>query len=113
MSDTERAINKTERSLADYNEKLLETSDKGIIARLNRFCRMEVITLQALREKDERDKGCEYCRDGKVLSGGKTECSWIEDDKLYWHTDEYGQEELASLDYCFKCGSKLGGDERG
>ena len=67
---------------------------------------------EALKAQAVRDQGCEYCREGKPLSEGTSACSWVEDDKLYWHTDEYGKEELASLNYCFKCGRELGGDER-
>jgi hypothetical protein len=62
--------------------------------------------ITALREKQERDKGCEYCTDYEDLASMKrVGCIYIDGNLLV--ADLYSESMAAEVRYCPMCGKEL------
>lgn len=69
-------------------------------------CRMG---MEALLERMNREKGCEYCKNGAEFGyfDIRKEYGWYE---LYGY-NIFGEESSATIDFCPYCGRLLKGDE--
>lgn len=65
------------------------------------------LAIQALQEKAEREKGCEYCNNHKPLTSLYTEYSVEVDDKELSVWNGLRCEEHFKINYCPMCGRKL------
>lgn len=67
------------------------------------------LILAALREKQERDKGCEYCKGGgnaESLIDGETTVFITSEDKVF--CADQGGDGYLDWKFCPMCGRKLG-----
>ena len=63
--------------------------------------------IQALQEKAEREKGCEYCNNHRPLLALYTECSIEVDDRELSVWQGLKCEETFKISFCPMCGRKL------
>lgn len=60
MTDIERAIHSCQDRMAAY-KKRLENCSEYSIPKIKRQIELEEIKIAALKEREERSKGCKYC----------------------------------------------------
>ena len=119
MTDTEKAIEWFKENLPpleDYGEMIGAPPQYcGIKFVYNDPCGYAFETaIQALQEKAERDKGCEYCNDYAV-EGACDSDAMMRIDKGNEHcmpyiavnNDTYGTSDIFDINYCPMCGRNL------
>ena len=68
------------------------------------------MAIEALREKQERDKGCEYCSDHEDLAFGHDSLKRVGSiyiDKNLLVADLYSESMAVAVCYCPMCGKRL------
>ena len=76
------------------------------------FSREEInMVLQALQEKAERDKGCEYCKERKPILDELGDLQIDDTDCTLWFTSQVEADDIyedhTKINYCPMCGRKL------
>ena len=74
------------------------------------------MAIAALREKMEREKGCEYCKQAEPIAYGKDSLmreGYIYLDENLLTADLYWESMAAAVCYCPMCGRKLGVEHDG
>lgn len=68
------------------------------------------IAVNAMREQQEREKGCEYCNDGEAMAYGQDSlrrAGYIYLDGNLLTADLYSDSMAVSVCYCPMCGKRL------
>lgn len=60
MTDIERAIKSCQDRKASYKKRLAYCSEDSVL-KINRQIELEQVKIEALKEREERANGCEYC----------------------------------------------------
>lgn len=116
MNDTEKAIEFLEEHmppLEDYGEMIGAPPQYcGIKYVYNDPCGYAFETaIQALQEKAERDKGCEYCKDEKSMpTGNKNTGFYLAGEALTYTAQAAADDDFEDntfVNYCPMCGRKL------
>lgn len=105
------AIISCQARLKAYTERLkqskggTETKEK-----IKRQIELEKIKIEALQEKAEREKGCEYCNESKDFDvAGDSGANIIKERRVaYIKTVWLYGDALIEIKYCPMCGRKLG-----
>jgi rRNA maturation endonuclease Nob1 len=118
MSKTERAANPTTEEAIKYLERMLFTQDFS--PSTLRAKAVNTMAIEALREKAERSKGCEYCKtpfktmlkfDLGIYGNGDTAELYVETDgqniRAYDNDPRNPQIESSPINFCPICGRKL------
>jgi hypothetical protein len=93
----------------EYNKDLLGMPDQGSTWKPNANTIACDIAITALREKIEREKGCELCRDKTPIPQfGMPHEFLIRGDSLLFYDQELGWEGT-KISHCPQCGRKLKG----
>lgn len=86
---------------------------KGLIEEICKtpeFVEFMNLNLAALREKQEREKGCEYCQQGEEMAYGQDSMkrtAYIYLDKNLLVADLYSESMAVAVCYCPVCGKRL------
>jgi len=70
------------------------------------------LAISALRAKQEREKGCEYCRERKPILDGLGQLQIDDTDSTLWFISQAAADDIyedhTTIHYCPMCGRKLG-----
>ena len=93
MTDTEKAIEITQRQIEELKSNLPTLVTQEYYDSFNLAIEVKKLSVEALQEKAEREKGCEWCdyfsKSKNLISNGN------------------GQYEEIPHKYCGKCGKEL------
>ena len=114
MTDTEKAIEITQRQIEELKSNLPTLVTQEYYDSFNLAIEVKQKAIQALQEKAERDKGCEYCNDYAV-EGACDSDGTMRVDKGDAHclpyiavnNETYGTSDLFDINYCPMCGRNL------
>lgn len=114
MTDTEKAIEITQRQIEELKSNLPTLVTQEYYDSFNLAIEVKQKAIQALQEKAEREKGCEYCNDYAV-DGACDSDGTMRVDKGNEHclpyiavnNETYGTSDLFDINYCPMCGRKL------
>ena len=115
---TERYV-KTVQEWGNYMGTLTACASDEVEQIKNRaddMCGALVLGANALREKMEREKGCEYCKQAEPIAYGKDSLmreGYIYLDENLLTADLYWESMAAAVCYCPMCGRKLGVEHDG
>ena len=115
MTDIETAIEITQRQIEELKSNLPTLVTQEYYDSFNLANEVKQKAIQALQEKAERDKGCEYCNNGTAeyacdsdgmmrIDKGNEHCLPY----IAVNNDTYGTSDLFDINYCPMCGRKLG-----
>lgn len=105
MADIEKAIEQIKKADMELCVGLIKSGNQFIPKQSTPLMEAIDTAIQSLQEKAEREKGCEYCNEGK----------WFEEDgegafikENYLTIKSYAEPDtIISINYCPMCGRKL------
>src|SRR5574343_60541 len=114
MTDIETAIEITQRQIEELKSNLPTLVTQEYYDSFNLAIEVKQKAIQALQEKAEREKGCEYCNGGTAegacdsdgmmrIDKGDTHCLPY----IAVNNETYGTSDLFDINYCPMCGRKL------
>lgn len=114
MNYIETAIEITQRQIEELKSTLPTLVTQEYYDSFNLAIEVKQKAIQALQEKAEREKGCEYCNSGTVegacdsdgtmrVDKGDTHCLPY----IAVNNETYGTSDLFDINYCPMCGRKL------
>ena len=117
MNDIEEAIEVTNRQINELKSELKTLETQEYIDSFNLAIKVKELSVEAMQEKLEREKGCEYCNCSTTefeitVSDTVDFCKYCPHEKClndYGNDDCYGVGfKCIETEYCPKCGRKLG-----
>ena len=106
MNNIEEAIQLTNRQIDELENQLKTLETKEYVDAFNLAIDVKKLSVEALQEKLEREKGCDYCKNiSKQLKGHKGFGYAVLFEQIT--IDEIVEINI-DVDYCPHCGRKLG-----
>lgn len=114
MTDIETAIEITQRQIEELKSNLPTLVTQEYYDSFNLAIEVKQKAIQALQEKAEREKVCEYCNGGAAVGDCDSD-GMMRVDKGNEHclpyiavnNETYGTSDLFDINYCPMCGRKL------
>ena len=98
----EEAIARIELSATEMVGTLAATTEPSAADVLKRYIDAYDLAIAALREQEERNKGCRFCADAKYIDGEFTAHCVVAGDG-HWYIDERSGDVM----FCPMCGRRL------
>ena len=125
MNDIEEAIEVTNRQINELKSELKTLETQEYIDSFNLAIKVKELSVEALQEKAEREKGCECCNSNLRKNGTNNINNYIEGSRLTMKFTNYEHCQITSdfndyyvketdethsikINYCPMCGRKLG-----
>lgn len=111
MTDIETAIEITQRQIEELKSNLPTLVTQEYYDSFNLAIEVKQKAIQALQEKAEREKGCEYCKDEKSMpTGNKNTGFYLAGEALTYTAQAAADDDFEDntfVNYCPMCGRKL------
>lgn len=108
MNDIEEAIEVTKRQINELKSELKTLETQEYIDSYNLAIKVKELSIEVLKEKVEREKGCEYCNEKKSILSCFTEYSLEISNGEISIWNGLRCEASFLINYCPLCGKKLG-----